>query len=217
MDSPIDRSRSSSQRSPCLGGEDSCETNPICPRGNKRAKRTQSPACGQEGARAGNPAQADVAGPKRTKRSQVPPDRHKGQVLCGKHVMMNWMPERAWKNEANSGTEALTGHPRGSKCAKRSQFATTNCAKRTQFRRSAGAPEGEMCKTKPISGGAKRAKRSQFAHKGHGRPSPRACPERSEWAGGLDAATPEGTNAQNEANLPAWTIGRVTQWNLRDS
>ena len=36
-----------------------------------------------------------------------------------------------------------------------------DCAKRTQFHRSAGAPEGEMCKTKPIWR-ADCAKRTQF-------------------------------------------------------
>jgi hypothetical protein len=81
-----------------------------------------------------------------------------------------------------------------------------NKANRTQFlapcrsgdRRSR---EGDTCETKPISAGTMRAKQTQFASEGHGRPSPKACPERGERAFSLDDATLETTKVQNEPNL----------------
>ncbi len=48
-------------------------------------------------------------------------------------------------------------------------------------------------------------KQTQFAPDERRRPSPRACPERSEWAGGLDAATRQAANVRNKANWPTYT------------
>ncbi len=48
-------------------------------------------------------------------------------------------------------------------------------------------------------------KQTQFAPDERRRPSPRACPEPSEWAKGLDAATRQAANVRNKANWPTYT------------
>jgi hypothetical protein len=52
-------------------------------------------------------------------------------------------------------------------------------------------------------------KQTQSAPDGQGRPWPRACPERSEWAPGLDAATRQAPTAQNEPNFPVGGRGAI--------
>jgi hypothetical protein len=69
-----------------------------------------------------------------------------------------------------------------------------------------------MCETNPISPAGARPggqgpwsqpyKQSQFAADGPGRPSPRACPERRERAGGLDAATHHGGHGAKQSQFP---------------
>ncbi len=77
---------------------------------------------------------------------------------------------------------------------------------------------GRVCKTKPISdrrdippfqcsiippfqSDAECAKQTQFAAGGQGRPSPRACPERSEWAFGHDDAIRHGGNGAKQSQF----------------
>jgi hypothetical protein len=85
----------------------------------------------------------------------IPPERHEGQVLWGKRVMVNWSHKRLWRNKANFSI-ADRGQTSGGTPAlwPAASDLRANRAKRTQFRRSARAPADEMCKTKPIWGPA---------------------------------------------------------------
>jgi hypothetical protein len=115
------------------------------------------------------------AGTNRAKQSQFAPKRQTGQVLLGKGFMVNYSCTSPRQNKANSW--------------------------RCRVERGPGdeGPWG-VVQTKPIPKGdagrhaiswAHCAKQSQFATDGRTRPSPRACPERSQWARGLDDATPK--------------------------
>jgi hypothetical protein len=101
------------------------------------------------------------------------------------------------QNKANFGQPSWRP---GVDCAKRSQLAGGNRAKRTQFRPSArewalaaGAPEGKLCKTKPISGQPGGWERPIVRNKANlaGRPGPRRanCAKRSQFPAGRDTPT----------------------------
>jgi hypothetical protein len=132
----------------------------------------------QEGAKAEKAVPAGATRPKRAKRSQFPPDRHEGEILCWKGVMTNWTHKGPRQNEANSGTEGngrwsawLPVPPTGP------VVQTNPMCRRRQGRPAPRSPALTMpprrertCETKPISGGAKR---TQFAADGHGGPASR--------------------------------------------
>jgi hypothetical protein len=80
-----------------------------------------------------------------------------------------------YKQTQFGGTPPAGRRARG-RLYKQTQFGRANCGKRSQSHRSARAPEGEVCKTNPISG--RGARRDEAPGKGA-----------------------RGTNAQNEANL----------------
>jgi len=119
--------------------------------GNNRAKQSQfsggTPGMGE--GRQGRPSRRRRAKACETK--PIPPERHEGQVLWGKRVMVNWSHKRLWRNKANfsiadrgqtfDGTPALRGPiaqdepnfagrpgPQRTKCAKRSQFGARRAA-----------------------------------------------------------------------------------------
>jgi hypothetical protein len=129
-----------------------------------------------------------------------------------------------YKQTQFGGTPPAGRRARG-RLYKQTQFGRANCGKRSQSHRSARAPEGEVCKTNPISGyarwdeasgtrsnapvspvaGADHARQTHLAR----RPRPRRaeCAKRTQLAGRgarRDEAPGKGergTNAQNEANL----------------
>jgi len=98
--------------------------------------------------------------------------------------MVNWMPERAWKNEANFQgcfrCEVSSSKPESRRAKQTQSGQTGNCAKRTQF-----GSGGQLCKmrqTNPIR--------------------PRRARRTIAKASGLDDATPGGDKCAKRSQLP---------------
>ncbi len=168
------------------------------PRRAKRAKRSQFFNCGLRisDCGLGTDLRRD-AGPAACRLQPTEAKRRKTNPIPGG---AGW--DEVWgpmmQNEANLSLRvrkwARTGGrepPRGSIVQNKPNFRRAGRGRRSSFPapRPSGLPRAGC------------AKQSQFAAEGQGRPSPRACPERSRWAKGLDAATPEGgKRASNKAN-----------------
>ena len=90
------------------------QTKPICPAragsfavaGDKRTKRSQFPACGQERARTGRVVRAGTAGPKRAKQSQSLPRNPKGKYLVKKELWYIWRANGLGKTKPIAGQTA---------------------------------------------------------------------------------------------------------------
>jgi hypothetical protein len=76
------------------------------------------------------------------------------------------------------------------------------CAKRTQFGRSGGAPEGEMCKTKPISEEVSSAKCQVLSETCKTNPISEGVPSVKFGAGGSGGEFPAPSHIPHYSNIP---------------
>jgi hypothetical protein len=131
----------------------SCETKPISP---GWARKTIAKAFGLDAAtrscetkpEGGGQWSADDGKSDYAKRSQFRRVSGKGRGPAG---LPRSLAGGIMQNKPNSAPRQADRAPAGVDRAKRIQFGGCKCAKRTQFGRSAGALEGQMCETNPIS------------------------------------------------------------------
>jgi len=176
---PVDRNHGRDAHATTPTAQDeTCKTNPISDgvardgghrgrrtRGN-RAKRTQfrHPPCWDQ---RGDHAKQGQLLPWKVSGEDAQPTKSRGRVV---------------RNEANFPATPGGPGPEG-------RGAGANCAKRSQFGWSGGVPEGEMCETNPIPGGAGRASLGARPSD-HGLPPNRLC--KTNPISGLPAGTSAG-------------------------
>jgi hypothetical protein len=165
-------------------GGRSCGTKPICPATPRGARP------GGRGTRG-----------KCAKRTQFGPGGQEGSRVGGRARRGTTAPNKANFGRRNGRGKWLAGKELWY-IAPAIGFGKTKPIFRNGPR---GARDGGA--TSRAGAAAYCAKQTQFAAAGPGRPSPRACPERSERAGGLDAAT-HGANVRNKANSGPSQVGR---------
>jgi hypothetical protein len=177
--------------------------------GDNRAKQSQfaggTPGMGE--GRQGRPSRRRWAKACETK--PIPPERHEGQVLWGKRVMVNWSHKRLWRNKANfsiadrgqtsGGTPALrpaASDPRANR-AKRTQFGGRNVRNEPNFPiADFGLRIGTDLRRDARPARTHCAKRTQFRRSARA-PADEMCKTKPIWgpAGG------RGAGVQNEPNF----------------